>query len=61
MFETGEKEPLEAINMVSDVWPQPPSRNQIHIYITLRPGMSLTLVQRAGEYFMRLFVPAHNI
>ena len=61
VFDTGEKEPLEEMNMVSDVWPQPPSRNQIHIYITLRPGMSLTLDQRAGEYFMRLVAPAQDI
>ena len=56
-----EKQPLWDMNMVSDVWPQPPSRNQIHIYITLRPGMGQTLVQGTGEYVMRLFVPVHNI
>ena len=56
LFDTKEKEPLEEMNMVSDVWPQPPSHNQIHIYITLRPGMSTTLVQGAGEYFMSLVI-----
>jgi len=59
---TAHEQPLRDIKHISEVWPQPPSEDQLHVYVTLPANMgSPTPVGTTGEYFIRLFTPAHCI
>ena len=59
-FSTDGKQPLRDMKRISNVWPELPSDDHLHIYVTLGMG-SPNLLQGVGEYFMRLFVPTQNI
>ena len=61
-FSTANQQPLQDIKDISEVWPQPPSDDQLHVYVTLPANMgSPTPVDTIDEYFIRLFTPAHDI
>ena len=53
-FDTADKRQLATPKAISQVWPQSPSKNQLHIYVTLpKPNIgSPTLVDADGEFFM---------
>jgi hypothetical protein len=55
-------EPLFAMDRISDVWPQGPPKDSLHVFVSLPAGMGTpTLVDNGGECFVRLFSPAQNI
>ena len=60
-FDTADKQPLEPSESISQVWPQSPSKKQLHIYVTVtNPKIGSPPLVDAGEYFLYLFVaPSH--
>ena len=61
-FNTANKQPLRSTRKLFQVWPQSPSEDQLHIYVTLPANMgSPILVDAVGKYSMRLFVPSEYL
>lgn len=63
-FDTDNKnnQPLWDLNDISHVWPEPPFKGQLHIYITLRTSMgSSTLFQGVGESVIRPFARSGHL
>ena len=61
-FNTANEQPLRDTKKLSQVWPQPPSEDQLHVYVTLPANMGRpTPVDTTGEYFIRLFTPVYDI
>jgi hypothetical protein len=60
-FDTADKQPLRPSKIISQVWPQLPSEDQLHIYVTVpKPDIGSPALVDAGEYFLYLFVaPSH--
>ena len=53
-FDTADKQPLRPSTNISQVWPQSPSKNHLHIYVTItNPNIgSPTPVDAVGEYII---------
>ena len=52
---------LDTMDIISDLWVEPPERH-LHIFVGLPEGVgSLALVNVGGECFIRLFTLAQNI
>lgn len=59
---TDGQKPLWNEESISDIWPQFPSRGQLHVYVTLPANVgSSKFLDTTSEYFMRLFTPAQDI
>ena len=60
-FDTADKLPLDPSTSISQVWPQLPSEDLLHIYVTVpKPDIGSPTLVDAGEYFLYLFVtPSH--
>lgn len=60
--DTNGEPPLEAIDTISQVWPQKPSNKNLHVFVTILRRISRpTLSDTVGQYVIRLFVPAQVI
>ena len=44
--------PLLFIDTISDVWPEKPPKDRLHVYVS---------VNKTGECFIRLFAPPQDI
>jgi hypothetical protein len=45
-------QPLRNIQTISNVWPQSPPKDRLHVYVS---------VEKTGEYSICLFAPLQNI
>jgi len=59
---TVNNQPLEAIDTISDVWPEQPPNKHLHIFVSLPAGVgSPTLLYDGSVCFIRRLAPAQNI